>query len=362
MQPRILFYAKPISLAYALSLLASINFSYFSLSDCSFIAVLKPSSEPLPSLKQLCHRIVEKTVQALCGHFHRDELNQLRPTKRQSWSSIKRKAPFYDAIRDLASKTSLLDYLHLAEWGVRDQGLPWRPNPEGRGRPVTYDPIKLTALLLLKDLVPGGFRGLAQRVREAGYDARLAPQESQQAKPPSFGHLRKILAQKLPEVYLTACITKLDQWCAARHTAVFGDHFRHLFGSDSTRSPTTQMEVREVAMQPRLCTKTVGYNLAVRLVTNSIYAVQVPEEGKATCDIRDLLAQLPEGAIVVQDREYDIEYDHEAANKAGLDYQTKWKTYGKRKDPTGAGIGKESKEVRPKEVPAPETGRATVRE
>lgn len=62
MHPRKLVYVKPISLDYALSFLASINFSFFSLSDCSFMAVLKPSSEPLPSVEQLCQAVTERTV------------------------------------------------------------------------------------------------------------------------------------------------------------------------------------------------------------------------------------------------------------------------------------------------------------
>jgi len=121
MSDKTLLYTKLIPLHYALRLMVSINFSVFSFSYSSFAALIRPlpSHKPMPDIDSLCNQISELTVDYLVSQFNRQHRENLRSrssnsAKKSSWSPLKRKAPFYDAVYNDTAKKSIKDYLDLA--------------------------------------------------------------------------------------------------------------------------------------------------------------------------------------------------------------------------------------------------------
>ena len=101
--------------------MVSINFSVFSFSHISFAALIRPlpSKKNTPDIDSLCDKISELTVDYLVSQFNRQNRENLRSrssnsAKKSSWSPLKRKTPFYDAVYNDTAKKSIKDYLDLA--------------------------------------------------------------------------------------------------------------------------------------------------------------------------------------------------------------------------------------------------------
>ncbi len=117
-----------------------------------------------------------------------------------------------------------------------------------------YDSIKLITILLLKSLIPRGFRTIIHHIREVDYDVRWAPPRAASIINSLFWLPCKILVQNPPLAYLDTCVKQLAFWIAALQARVFGDQNIQFLGIDTTHSLKLQQEVRTIALQTRQCT------------------------------------------------------------------------------------------------------------
>ena len=82
------------------------------------------------------------------------------------------------------------------------------------------------------------------------------------------------------------------------------------------------------AAKHTLYKETVEYNYCVRLVTNTVKSANIPKyEDRTRCDTRGHLSKLPEGSLVLADKQFDVEYNHELACYRKLRYMTEAKMY-----------------------------------
>lgn len=103
---------------------------------------------------------------------------------------------------------------------------------------------------------------------------------------------------KIPEDYLKKALQLLDQMVVEEHTKLFGEEKLEEYSIDSTEDTCTTLKEVMVAMKTELHRQTVKYGILVRLVTNTVVAV---EASKNTRDARPLLKYVPPGSTVCMD-------------------------------------------------------------
>jgi len=331
MNDKTLLYTRPIPLHYALSLMVSINFSVFSVSHSSFIVLIRPltSKKNMPDIDSLCDQISQLTVDYLVSQFDREKRENLRShssnsAKKSCWSPLKRKAPFYDAIYNEVAKKSIKDYLDLACLVTSTMKPPWEMTTTGC--PPHFDSKKLAASILVKHNFPFSFRSLEATLKAVDFDARLHPERGGK-KSPGHSHLHDVM-KKLPEKYLMEIIDKFDRMCVEKYVQTFSSHQINEFSIDSTKGTCDTYVERMRAAKTTLYKETVEYNYCTRLVTNTVKSVNVPKyEDRTRCDTRGHLSKLPEGSLVLADKQFDVEYNHAQACHGKLRYMVDAKTY-----------------------------------
>jgi len=194
------------------------------------------------------------------------------------------------------------------------------------GRPHHFDPKKIAASLLVKHTFPFSFRSLEATLKAVDFDARLHPERGGK-KSPGHSHLHNVM-KRLPEKYLVEIVDIFDQRCVETYVQTFSSHQINQFGIDSTTGTCdSYVEVMRAA-KTTLCKETLEYNYCVRLVTNTVKSVNVPKyEARTRCDTREQLSKLPEGALVLADKQFDVEANHAQACRRKLRYMTDVKRY-----------------------------------
>lgn len=332
MNTKTLLYHKPIPLHYALRLLNPLRFSFQKFGACPLLFVVKsPSGKPAePPLWEVIDSIVRDCVETLVHQFARAEREELRARrkaqkKKGNWGLVKRAVPLYHAIYDQARGTTFPEYFQVVLAVVRELPLPWPSSPQGR--PSKYDRHKLLAPILIKHLGPWSYRALVTQLAQAGLDLRQIPRGPLEF--PHYSYLAKLPeGARLSEAYLAQAVEHLEAKVYSLYCRSFGGSKDHWFTTDSTADPCGQYQVRERAMKKFLRRETITYSLACRLVTNTIVTMEFPQTGvKSRCDLQDSLEPLPEGATVLADREYDVEYNHQQAKKRQVDFHCPSKRY-----------------------------------
>lgn len=332
MSDQTLLYTKPIPLHYALSLMVVINFSVVAFPHTSVVALLRPlpAKKDLPAIDSICNNIADLTVDYLVSQITRQDRENLRPhspnsPKHASWSPFKRKAPFYDAVYNDAAQYSLKDYLQLACQVTDRMGTPWEVTKTGR--PPHFDPKKLAAVILVKHTFPFSFRSLETSLRAVDFDARLHLERGGR-KMPGHAYLHKVM-ERLPVEYLETAIEQLEKLCVEKYIQTFSAHHINEFVIDSTKGTCETYVERMRAAKPTLYKETVEYTYCTRLVTNTVKSANVPTyEGISRCDASGHLLKLPEGSVVLTDKQFDVETNHAAAYRKKLRYMAAVKTYG----------------------------------
>ena len=116
--------------------------------------------------------------------------------------------------------------------------------------------------------------------------------------------------------------------CVEKYVQTFSSHHINEFNIDSTKGTCDNYVVRMRAAKLTLYQETVEYNYCVRLVTNTIKSANVPKyEDKTRCDARGHLSKLPEGSLVLADKQFDVEANHELACYRKLNYMAEAKMY-----------------------------------
>jgi len=245
----------------------------------------------------------------------RTERNKLRPERKQAWSILRTKAPFYDRARRKAQVKSFEDMLELAQKVVDYLGPPWEQST--RGRPPFYNKEKMTSVVLTKHFFPYSFETLRAKLKEVRFDCRISPESKRKGRIPSKSQLHWVM-MKIPEPYFQEAVRLMDEWAVDSHNALFGTTEVNKFGVDSTEIQCDPLEEALIAGHKRLRRTTDKLNFISRLVTNTISEISSSQH-ENTKDLRKLLKTRKEadrsieGMEIIGDRDYDVEYNYRYA-------------------------------------------------
>ncbi len=316
---------KPVSYKYAIKLLDVQRFTLYSLGSTPLIACI---SDQIPPLEEVYTALHEAVLERLAQEAKREQRNKYRPERKRPWSPTKTKVPFQDAASKRARDHTLKDDLKIATAVVEKLGSPW--NSSKMGRKPHYSPKKLVAAILVKEIRGGmSFESLSTELKNQGYDARTEEakeKEEKGSRSPCPSQLHWAMT-KIPEDYLKKALQILDQMAAEEHTKLFGEENLPEYSVDSTDDTGTTLKEVTVAMKTELHRQTVKYGLLVRLVTNTVVAV---EASKNKRDARPLLSYVPPGATVYLDADYDVEYNYEYGQERRITLIVYPKLYGEK--------------------------------
>ena len=268
-------------------------------------------------LEEVVEAFTERVLTRLVRETLRFEREGLRPERKRAWSQTKTRCPVRHHVERLADKVSFGELVALAVEAARLTaerfGPPWIPRPEGRrGRPPNYDPTLQAAPLLVKYRAESclglGFGGLAKRLQEIGFDARLPGRGGPPT--PSPETLYRAF-RKTPGWWLDEAVAQLDWLAAEEYARRFGRDGLDLFSLDSTELRLQGLVVVERAFKRVVAHETLYVAAASRLLTNTIVAVAA---GKgAMGDAKPFILRLPAGSTLVTDGEFDAEPNYEEA-------------------------------------------------
>ncbi|MHA1427674.1 MAG: transposase [Candidatus Helarchaeota archaeon] len=259
----------------------------------------------------------------------REEKNSLRAEKKRPWSPKKTKAPFYDRARYKSKINSFQAALDLAEKIVNMLGVPWKPAT--RGRPSIYSPSKVTSALLCKHFFDFSFERLREKLIETKYDCRKNNKKNTGNPVPCKSELHWALL-KVPKDYFDEANRLIDEQAAKLHGDLFGTTELNKFAVDGTSNQCDELEEALIACKRRLRRKIDKVNVLVRLVTNTISEIS-SSECENQKDLRKLLEKRKNSGRsiknieVIADRDYDVEYNYEYAEKNGVKLTIKPKLY-----------------------------------
>ena len=266
-------------------------------------------------LDRLYQELESVTIKEVVAQYDREDRNALRSPKKQAWSSLRTKAPFYDRARRRAKVHSVQDALVLAQKVVEALGAPWA-HPR-RGRPSTYCPKKLACAILIKHYLPLSFDRLRATLETLQFDCRQDPSQRKTPLVPSKSELHWALA-KMPSPYLEEALRLLDEGAAERHGDLFGKRALNQFGVDGTASQCNRYDRARNTHHPRLRRTTDRVNCLTRLVTNTVSELS-SSAYENTKNLKTLLENRKESGRtlskmeIMGDRDYDAEYNYRYA-------------------------------------------------
>ena len=314
-----LWVLDPIPFEYALRLCNVDKYSLFSFSDQGFLGFIQSSPQwdfQSPDfLDRLYQELESATIKELVTQYDREDRNKLRSPKKQAWSSLRTKAPFYDRARGRAKVYSVQDALGLAQKVVEALGAPWK-HPK-RGRPSTYCPKKLACAVLIKHYLPLSFDQLKVTLELLHFDCRQDPSQENTPSVPSKSELHWAL-DKIPTPYLDEALRLLDERATERHGDLFDQQGLNQFGVDGTASQCNRYDWARNTHHPRLHRTTDRVNCLTRLVTNTVSELSSSAR-ENTKNLTKLLKNRKEsGRIlpkmeIIGDRDYDAEYNYRYA-------------------------------------------------
>ncbi|MHA1267350.1 MAG: hypothetical protein ACTSRS_19080 [Candidatus Helarchaeota archaeon] len=261
------------------------------------------------------NEIEDAIIDELIDEILRAERNKLRPERKQAWSALRTKAPFYDKARGKSKINSFEDALELTQKVVKHLGPPWEPST--RGRPPFYSKEKMTSVVLTKHFFPLSFGRLKAKLKELRFDCQISPEPESEVRIPSKSQLHWVMT-KIPKPYFQEAARLLDDLAVDSHSKLFGTKELNKFGVDGTEIQCATLEEALIAGQQRLRRTTDRLNFISRLVTNTMSEISSSNH-ENTKDLRKLLknrkesGRLIENMEIVGDRDYDVEYNYRYA-------------------------------------------------
>lgn len=320
----IYFYKKPISFATALNYLARPKLSDDATGNRSWIMLIRtPTPQPEPDLERLCEalsdRIFWRMAQDLVRQVKADaHTQQAKATREGAWDTQKARAPSRGAKQRFVAGTTFQEWFNRVKDAVDQYDLPWPY--ASNGRKAKYDRATLITLVLLTRLKGGSYEKIVGAAKDAGLNASREatdPFQGELAVPcPSYVH--QIATEKIPPAYYEQLLRHFDQEACEIYKKRLQLATPPLFAVDGTECSGVEKELRSTNQYTTYTFPKIPFQLTSRLATNTVFNLTLLE-ASGQAPLREGLQELSTEAIVLGDRLYDIETNHQAAEELGVE-------------------------------------------
>lgn len=325
---KILTTQQPLSFRQALTLLANINVSYQKCYESDFVTLVqRPYNRPLPSPEEICELIAQQNFKSLANDIKRSDRQdrkgkRSRRQKMSSWSLVQRRGLLSGQHRYLKAQTTFqeLYWYFYQEIQTLDIQYPKKT----RGPDQIYDRTALTAAIMLKMLHDIEWFDLPSRLRGEKLDLRLPSKKDSKHNPVPSHQTFFTLFKQLSSEELDNVLVETDTRCQNRLTTWSDKTLPLIYAADGSGHPLQTEEPYIFKGKPSSRRKSTHLVLLQNLQTRTIRGLFYPEiTGQSRKDLRGFMQRLPPGAILLGDREFDVEYLQKTAQKTHIDLQVR---------------------------------------
>ena len=329
--PGMYFYRKPITMATALSYLARPKLSDGPTGGRSWAMVIKtPTPQPEQDLEILCDELSEQLFWRMAQDIIRQEkedgtTTKKKPTKLGHWDTQKSRAPSRGAKQRAVAGTTFQEWFIKVKKEVDRHDLPWQY--VSKGRKPKYDRAALITVVLLTKLQGGSYEKIVTDAKGAGLNCLLGASEyfAGEAAVPCPSYVHKIATEKVPLEYYEQMLRYIDQEACKIYEERLQLAPPQLFAVDGTDFSGAEKELRQANQYTTYAFKRVPFQVTSRLATNTVFNLTLVE-ASSQAPLEEGLLDLPKGSVALADGLYDIEANHQAAEKAGVTFHAPGKT------------------------------------
>jgi hypothetical protein len=322
---RMYLYKKPITFATALNYLSRPKLSEKATGGRSWVMIIRtPKNQPEPDLDRLCEEVSEQLFWRMAQDLVRQEkedahTKRKKAQKEGAWNTQKSRAPSRGAKQRFVSGTTFQDWFTHVKQAVDHHERPWTYS--GKGRRAKYDRSVLIALVLLTKLKGGSYEAIVTRAKEAGLNCLVGAAEPFKGPVavPCPSYLHKIATQKIPLTYYDQIICYFDQKVCQIYEERLQLDAPRVFAVDGTDLAGSEKVLQQTNQYETYTFERVPFQLTSRLVTNTVFNL-TPLKTSSKAPLHAGLSHLVKGDVALGDRLYDIEENHQAAERAGIDF------------------------------------------
>lgn len=265
----------------------------------------------------MVRRVVARSVQDVVHETLRVERLSLREEKKRPWS-LKTRKPLRGIIDRVEPtfRERMGIALDAATELSKEIGPPWETSE--RGRPQTFDPVKLVAALMVKGRL--SFSKLSSELRNIRFDATL----NGSGMCPSPSHLHHVFDSKVDRSWLQKAVEKLDTMVCLLYGPLGGN--MDTFVIDGSSATCDNLEERDISFRMLLLREYESYTALTRIWTNTVRGVV-----EATNKVSPFLDMIPNGSTLLADPEFDVDVNYWEAMNKGIRLHVKQKNTSARK-------------------------------
>lgn len=325
LSPGIYFYKKPISFSTAINYLSRPKLSDEPTGNRAWVMVIRtPTFQLEPDLDLLCDELSERIFWRMAQDIVRQvkedaHTKQGKLKKVGSWDTQKSRAPSRGAKQRFVAGTTFQEWFTRVKTAVDQHELPWPY--ASKGRKPKYDRGVLVTLVLLTRLKGGSYEKIVVEAKDARLNCLREADGAfvgEVAVPcPSYVH--KIATEKIPLDFYEQILRHFDQEACEIYEERLQLTTPQLFAVDGTDFLGAEKELRQTNQYTTYAFQRVPFQVTSRLTTNTVFNLTLLE-ASGQAPLQEGLNHLSEGAVVLGDKLYDIEANHQATEVAGIEF------------------------------------------
>jgi hypothetical protein len=283
-----------------------------------------PKKQLEPDLDSLCEEVSKQIFWRMSQDIVRQEkedahTKQKKARNEGAWNTQKSRAPSRGAKQRFVGGTTFQEWFTHVKKAVDYYELPW--SYTDKGRRAKYDRSVLIALVLLTKLKGGSYEKIATRAKEAGLNCLVGADEPFKGSVavPCPSYIHKIATEKIPLAYYDQILYYFDQKAGQTYEERLQLDLPRVFAVDGTDLAGSEKVLQRTNQYETYTFERVPFQLTSRLVTNTVFNL-TPLKASGQAPLHTGLTHLSRGDIALGDRLYDIEENHQAAERAGIDF------------------------------------------